>query len=275
MSLIGQHIRGYEILRQIGSGGQSVVYLAHQAEKGRDVAIKVMLPEFLDDPELLARFQYEAVISFRLKHPHIVPLYDYWRDEHGAWLVMRYLPGGSLRAQFANGPWSLLRTAHMLDDIADALNLAHKNNIIHRDLKPDNILFDAEQRAYLTDFGVAKRLKADPITRMEMMVGSPAYLSPEQIRREEVTPRTDIYILGITLYETLTGRHPFIEAQTKMQILLKHLREPLPPLSRARPDLPPAVESVIQKATAKRPQDRYSDASALIAAFWKAVADES
>lgn len=273
MSLIGQTIRGYNIRKKIGSGGQSVVYLAYQAEKAREVALKVMLPEFLDDPELLTRFQYEAVISFRLKHPHIVPLYDYWRDEHGAWLAMRYLPGGSLRQQFGGG-WPLLRTAHMLDDIADALNIAHKNNIIHRDLKPDNILFDADNRAYLTDFGVAKRLKADPITRMEMMVGSPAYLSPEQIRREEVTPRTDIYILGITLYETLTGRHPFIEAQTKMQILLKHLREPLPSLVKARPDIPPAVEAVIQKATAKQAEDRYPNASALVAAFWKAVAEE-
>lgn len=268
---IGQTIKGYEIREQIGSGGHATVYRAYQPEKEREVAIKVSLPEFADNQEVLQRFQYEAIIAFRLKHPHIVPLYDYWRDEAGIWLVLRWLSGGSLRAFVQSGGWPLERIASMLDEVCDALEAAHRSGVIHRDIKPDNILFDEDGHAYVTDFGVAKRTKAEAITTMDVMVGSPAYFSPEQILKKEITPQTDQYILGITLFEILTGKHPFVQSTTKMQLMLHHLRSSLPAASALRAEIPDAVDQVIQQATAKNPEDRFSNAPALAAAFRKAI----
>jgi serine/threonine-protein kinase len=273
--LTGQTVRGYELQQKIGQGGQSTVYKAYQPSQQRFVAVRLMHPENLTDPDMVRRFQMEAVIFFRLKHPHIVPLYDYWSDNRGIWIVQRWMAGGSLRQSLQkSGAWSLERTATMLDQICSALNFVHNKAIIHRDLKPDNILFDEEGKACVHDFGIAKRIHATDQTLPEMMVGSPAYSAPEQLRKDTISAQTDIYILGVTLYETLTAQHPFHDARTKMQMALSHLQIPLPFIRETHPDIPPAVDSVIQKATAKRPEDRYPDVLTLAQAFREAISGQ-
>src|SRR5262249_26349638 len=221
-------IRGYELHDCIGAGGFGAVYRASQQIIGREVAIKVILPEYANQPEFVRRFEVEAQLVARLEHPHIVPLYDYWRDPDGAYLVMRWLKGGSLQDVLRNGPLDVKATVAFLDQVSSALALAHRNSIIHRDLKPANILLDEDNNAYIADFGIAKDLANLPNnTQPDLVVGSPDYLSPEQARSEPVTPQTDIYSLGITLFEALTGHHPFPNV-TPLERMYKHLNDPVP-----------------------------------------------
>lgn len=269
----GQIVNNYHILTHLGSGGASDVYKAQHTETGRIIAVKVLDFDQKRDEESIKRLQMEAVIAFRLKHPHIVPLYDYWHDEHGIWVAMPWMPGGSLREQIQQGGWSISRTTNLLKQIAGALTAAHKQSIIHRDMKPDNILFDTEGKAYLADFGVAKRLKAESITHPTVFVGSPAYLAPEQIRKEDITPRTDIYALAVTLHETLAGEHPFGYTLTKMQMVIRHLQDPLPSLRLSRPDVPEELAQVLLKATEKEPENRYQTAGEFAQAFYAAAGE--
>src|SRR5690349_21134321 len=208
--LSGTNIKGYELRERIGSGGFGAVYRAHQTSVGREVAIKVILPHFANQPDFIRRFETEAQLVARLEHLHIIPLYDYWRDPDGAYLVMRWLKGGSLREALQNGAFTLESAVLLLDQISTGLAAAHRNHVIHRDLKPGNILLDEDGNAYLADFGVAKDIGvASGITEPDAIIGSPDYLAPEQARNEPVTPATDIYSLGVVLYEILTGQHPF------------------------------------------------------------------
>jgi WD40 repeat protein/serine/threonine protein kinase/DNA-binding XRE family transcriptional regulator len=266
-----QALKGYELREQIGAGGFGAVYRALQPGIGREVAVKIILPEYADQPEFIRRFEAEAQLIVRLEHPHIVPLYDYWRESGGAYLVMRYVRGGSLQAVLHNGAWSLERCTRLLEQVGGALAFAHRHGVVHRDIKPANMLLDEEGNAYLADFGIAKDLtvaQALGETQPAAMVGSPAYLSPEQIRDEQITPQTDIYGLGLLLYEALTGAHPFAKL-TPAEQLAKQLAEPLPPL---HPDLPSALNQIVQRATAKAPSDRYPDVASLIEDWQHAVA---
>jgi WD40 repeat protein len=266
-----RQLKGYTLLERVGAGGFGAVYRAEQPLVGREVAIKIILPQYANHPDFIRRFEVEARVIARLEHPHIIPLYDYWRDPDGAYLVMRYLRGGSLRSLLADRRMTLPEASRILDQLAGALAVAHRHDVVHRDIKPDNILFDEDGNAYLTDFGIAKDLRDDTkVTQADMVIGSPAYLSPEQIRTEDVTPRSDIYALGVLLYEMLTGQHPFEDAKTT-SLLLKHLSDPLPPLSDLLDDIPDSVEKVIQRATAKDPAQRYSDVPTLAAAFRQAI----
>jgi serine/threonine protein kinase len=269
--LTGQTIRGYEIRENIGAGGYGAVYRAYQPAVSREVAIKVILPEHASKPDFAQRFEQEARLVAQLEHPHIVPLYDYWRDNDGAFLVMRWLRGGSLRAVLdRQGALSLVQTARLLDQVAEALAAAHEAGVVHRDLKPDNILLDERGNAYLGDFGIAKQLDSKlQITDPDSMVGSLAYLSPEQIKGEPVTPQTDIYSMGVVLYEMLTGEHPF--ANAKLLMVNKHLQEPLPPLHQKRADLPSALDDSLWKATQKAPTERYATVLALADDFREAA----
>jgi eukaryotic-like serine/threonine-protein kinase len=297
-SLIGATINGYQIWEKIGEGGSGAVYKAYQPSIGREVAIKVLRQKYAGSIEFIHRFQTEAELVARLEHPHIIPLYDYWHDTNGVYIVMRWLRGGSLQnALEQDGKWNVARIRHLLDQVCDALSVAHSVGIIHRDLKPDNILLDERGNAYLTDFGLAKNLfsgtsdvrpgqnlselleaqndffKQQPtstlyITDSEQLAGTPAYLSPEQIRFETLSVQSDIYSLGITLYEMLCGNHPFIG--TLGEVILQHLHQDLPSIHEYCPDLPKAIDDVIHRATAKDWRARYPDALSFSADFHKA-----
>jgi WD40 repeat protein/serine/threonine protein kinase len=247
------------------------VYKALQSTVGREVAVKIILPHFSNHPEFIRRFETEAHLIARLEHLHIVPLYDYWRDGDGAYLVMRWLRGGSLRDILQKGPIELGTAVLLIDQITSALSSAHRNNVIHRDLKPGNILLDEDNNAYLADFGIAKDLTIQQgITEIDSIVGSPDYLAPEQARSEPVTPQTDIYSLGVVLYEMLIGKHPFAEVST-VERLYKHLNDPLPEIVTLPVNVADEVNAVIQKATAKDPRNRFTDALELAAALRQAA----
>jgi serine/threonine protein kinase/WD40 repeat protein len=265
-----KQIKGYEIRERIGAGGFGAVYKAYQTTIGREVAIKVILPDRANQPDFIRRFESEAQLVARLEHPHIVPLYDYWRDPNGAYLVMRWLRGGSLRDALANGAFDLRAIPPLLDQIAGALALAHRSGIIHRDIKPGNILLDEDGNAYLTDFGIAKDLSLPNGTASDMLIGSLDYISPEQARGERVTPRTDLYSLGVTLYETIMGQHPF-EGVSSVERLYKHINDPLPLITSLDSGICEAINGVIQKATAKNPDHRHPDVLALAAEFRTAI----
>jgi serine/threonine protein kinase/tetratricopeptide (TPR) repeat protein len=253
--LSGQVINGYEILERVGTGGFGVVYRAYQPSVGREVAIKIILPQYARQPDFLLRFETEARLIARLEHPFIVPLFDFWHEPDGsAYIVMRWLRGGSLQYLLRSGPLPLETIARLLDQISQALDMAHQAGVVHRDLKPANILLDDRDNAYLSDFGIAKDLSSSAhITTPGHTPGTPAYAAPEQVTGQPVTRQTDIYSLGLTLYECLTGSHPFPDAP------LQHLHRSLPPVQLRRPDVPVKVNGVLRRATAKVPARRYAD----------------
>ncbi|MBZ0284835.1 MAG: protein kinase [Anaerolineae bacterium] len=274
--LSGQIIKGYELRQLIGRGGFGAVYRAYQPTVDREVAIKIILPEYANHPNFIRRFETEAQIVARLEHIHIVPLYDYWREPDSACLVMRWLKGGSLQDSIdQRGYWELPAIARLLDQIAGALTIAHRNGIIHRDLKPANILLDDEGNAYLADFGIAKNLVTAPEAPTEDdRFGSPAYISPEQVTGGTVSPQTDIYSLGVVLYMLLTGRTPFFDPSTTT-VIRRQLTESLPPLQSTRPELPHALNIIIWRATSKRPESRYPDALSLAADFRQVISPDA
>ncbi|MDJ0497732.1 MAG: BTAD domain-containing putative transcriptional regulator [Acidimicrobiia bacterium] len=239
----GRSVRGHELREQIGAGDFGVVYRAYQPSVGREVAVKVIRPEYVDQPAFIRRFEAEAQLVAQLEHPHIVALYDYWRDPDGAYLVFRWLRGGSLRAALDRGPFHLEAAIELLEQVGGALSYAHRQGVAHRDLKPSNILLDEEGNGYLTDFGIAARL-ADASEAGRPYATSPAYVPPEELRGEPLTVASDIYGLGLLTFELLTGRPPPMDG-------------PLPAPSSLALQLPAAVDEVITRATAELPADRY------------------
>jgi WD40 repeat protein/type II secretory pathway predicted ATPase ExeA len=270
--LSGTSIKGYQLQARLGEGAYGAVYRASQPQVRREVAIKVILPEYANRPDFIRRFESEAQIVAQLEHLHIVPLYDYWREPGGAYLVMRLMKGGSLEQSLReNGPWQPAEAARLVDQIASALDAAHKQGVVHRDLKPANILLDEERNAYLSDFGIAKEMGVETgVTQTGAILGTPAYITPEQVQSQPVTPQTDIYSLGVVLYELLVGGHPFPDTPTG-ELVVKHLSQPLPLVRDQRPDVPAEVDEVIQKATSKDPTKRYPGALTMAAAFRRAL----
>jgi WD40 repeat protein/serine/threonine protein kinase len=268
---LGQVIKGYEVRDFFGEGGFGAVYRAYQPALKREVAIKVILPEFANHPDFIRRFEFEAQVIARLEHPHIVPLYDYWREVDHAYLVMRALPT-NLTTALSMGLWSTEAIGRLLDQIASALTVAHQNNIIHRDIKPDNILLDESRNAYLADFGIASRIdESAEVAADNFGLGSIAYISPEQFRRQPLTIRADIFSLGILLFQMLTGTLPFSSETVITDLIDKQLAAVFPPLTAYRQDLSEAFNTVIQRATAKDPENRYPDALSLVAAYHRAT----
>jgi serine/threonine protein kinase len=258
LDLEGEPLRGYRLLDQVGEGAFGVVYRAIQPQVGREVAIKAVHPELANHPDFVRRFDHEAQIVARLEHPHVVPLYDYWREPNAAYLVMRFLRGGSVEDLLEAGPLDPTRVVSITEQIASALGAAHRQGVVHRDVKPGNVLLDEEGNAYLTDFGVALDAGSPERSSGTMMRGTPAYLSPEQIRLQPAGPQSDVYALGIVVFEMLTGEHPFPE--TSLTALLDHhMRDPLPSVRTYGPELPSGVDEVIRRATAKVAGDRFSD----------------
>jgi WD40 repeat protein/serine/threonine protein kinase len=270
-NLTGQQVKGYELREEIGAGGFGAVYRAYQSAIDREVAVKIILPEYANNAEFIRRFESEAQMVARLEHLHIVPLYDYWREPDSAFLVMRYLRGGSARNMLEQrGPWALPDISRLLQQITSALAVAHRNQIIHRDLKPDNILLDTSNNYFLADFGIAKDMSNGDVNKTGPIIGSPAYFSPEQIRGLPVMPSTDVYSLGICLFELLTGQHPY-EGTRAEGMIFKHLSEPVPDVLEHRTDVPPAINEVIRQATAKEQHDRFTDIITLSLAFQQAL----
>ncbi len=251
----------YEIKEQLGRGGFASVFRAHDPRFKRDVAVKVLPRELLlDDPQFRARFEREAETIAALEHPAIVPVYDFGEENGQPYLVMRLMSGGSLAERIARGPLPPAEAAHILQRIGSALDRAHERGIIHRDLKPGNILFDQYGEAYLADFGIVRLTQAGgTLTATGGMVGTPAYMSPEQIRGSQIDGRTDIYALGIIVFEMLTGKKPY-DADTPAMMLVKQITEPMPRVLEVNPDLPPGCEYVITRATAKEADGRFAKA---------------
>ncbi|MDQ3874040.1 MAG: protein kinase, partial [Actinomycetota bacterium] len=253
----GRSVRGYELREQVGAGDFGVVYRAYQPSVGREVAIKVIRPELVNQAAFIRRFEAEAQLVAQLEHPHVVSLYDYWRDPEGAYLVMRWLRGGSLRQALERGPWKVEAASRLLAQVGSALAYAHRQGVVHRDLKPANVLLDEEGHAYLSDFGIAARL-SDPDDPRRLVSGSPAYLPPEEVAGEAHTPRSDLYGLGLLTFELLTGEPPPMDG-------------PLPPLSAHRPELPAPLDDLIARATALDPDERYDSVDEFLAAFGRAT----
>jgi len=275
--LIGQYIGRYHILERLGEGGMATVYKAFDTRLEAEVAIKVIRVEELPPKVLdraLKRFAREAKALARLTHPNIVRVIDTGEHEGAPYLVMPYLPGGSLKQVLRERgrlPWE--EALQMLIPIARALGYAHRQGMIHRDVKPSNILITEDGELILTDFGIAKILGEETtvdLTGTRALVGTPEYMAPEQVTSRAVDARVDIYALGVVLYEMLTGRKPY-QADTPMAVMIKHVHDPLPRPREFVPDLPEEVERILLKALAKDPDERYQTMDELAAALARAL----
>jgi serine/threonine protein kinase/Tol biopolymer transport system component len=268
----GQMIGPYQIINQVGKGGMATVFKAYHAAMDRYVAIKILPHEFMHDERFLGRFQQEVRLIARLEHAHILPVYDYGESEGIPYLVMRYLDAGTLKDRIQAGSLPLPEVDRYFTQLARALEYAHEQGIIHRDIKPTNALVDKSGNLFLTDFGIAKLVESSVnLTLTGAVTGTPAYMSPEQARGQQIDPRTDIYSLGIVLYEMLTGRVPF-DADTPMAVILKKIEATLPPPSVFKPGIHPAIEAVLLKALAKEPVQRFATMQEFLKAWARAFA---
>jgi tRNA A-37 threonylcarbamoyl transferase component Bud32 len=265
---IGSEIAGYRIESVIGRGGMSVIYLATQIRLGRRVALKLLASELAEDERFRERFVREAHLASEINHPNIIPIYDAGEDGGYLYLAMRYVDGPSLRELLrSGGPLSLGRLIYLIEQVASALDVAHAAGLVHRDVKPANILLEeASDHAFLTDFGVAKRTTARGLTQTGLIVGTFEYLAPEQIEALAVDARTDVYGLGCTIFECITGSLPF-DRESEVAIMHAHLAAAPPNVTQRRPDLPLALNDVIAKALAKSPDDRYQSCGELAGAL--------
>ena len=273
--LIGKRISGrYKLLEMIGGGGMSNVYLAHDMILDRDVAIKVLRYDFANEEELRRRFQREALSATSLTHPHIVNIYDVGEDEDIHYIVMEFVKGETLKEYIQlNAPVSPAKSVTFMRQLTSAISTAHNNHIIHRDIKPQNILLDEEENVKVTDFGIAMALSATSYTQTNSVLGTVHYLSPEQARGGTATRQSDIYALGIVLFELLTGQLPF-SGESAVSIALKHLQTETPSIRKIIPSIPQSIENVVLKATAKDPKDRYFSAEEMEADLATALSPE-
>lgn len=262
--LIGKSINGrYKVLELIGGGGMSNVYLAHDMILDRDIAIKVLRYDFSNEEELRRRFQREALSTTSLAHPNIVNIFDVGEEGSLHYLVMEYVPGKTLKEYIIDhSPVPPEPAVKIMKQLASALAHAHQNQIVHRDIKPQNILMDADGNVKITDFGIAMALSATSYTQTNSVLGTVHYLSPEQARGGAANKKSDIYSLGIVMFELLTGRLPF-SGESAVSIALKHLQTETPSLREIVPTLPQSLENIVLKATAKNPQHRYQSADEL------------
>jgi serine/threonine protein kinase len=262
----------YEIKSELGRGGMATVYRAYDPRFEREVAVKVLPSELLHaDPQFRLRFEREAKIIAQLEHSAIVPVYDVGEANGQPYFVMRYMNGGSLSDRIKAGGLTMEDAYRILGTIAPGLDEAHSNGIVHRDIKPSNILFDKRGNPYISDFGIAKLSQAQSgnVTG-SAIIGTPAYMAPEQAQGTEVDGRADIYALGIILFEMLTGKQPY-EADTPMAVAIKHITDPIPHIHQANPKLPESMDAIIQKAMAKDKTQRFSTAVEMTNALHEAA----
>lgn len=254
----GKTLNGrYKIQTLIGTGGMAAVYLAKDLILDRLVAIKVLRLDFRQNNDMMRRFRREALSATQLTHPNIVGVYDVGQSQEMNYIVMEYVEGTDLKDYIRQrGALHPIEAVRIMMQIVSAIAAAHQNRIIHRDIKPQNILIDREGNVKITDFGIAVALSDTSLTQTNTLLGSVHYLSPEQARGGMATIQTDIYALGIVLYELLTGRVPF-DGESAVSIALKHFQEPLPPVVNPTAMVPQSLENIVLKATVKDPMNRY------------------
>jgi serine/threonine protein kinase len=256
----------YEIKSELGRGGMATVYRAYDPSFEREIAIKVLPREMMHDPQFRSRFEREIKMVAGLEHPSIVPVYDVGDEDGQPYFVMRYMTGGSLSGWIEKGKFSVQDTARIVDRVAQGLSYAHKKGIVHRDLKPDNILFDNNGDPFISDFGIAKLTESTSSLTGSGVIGTPAYMSPEQAQGIEIDGRSDVYGLGVIVYQMLSGQQPY-KADTPMGVAVKHITEPVPEILKMVPSLPVEVDTIIKTAMAKDRNKRYSSAVELAKAL--------
>ncbi len=264
--MLAEKFSRYEIKEILGQGGMATVYRAYDPLFEREVALKILKQDMLDNSQVRERFERETKIIAKLEHAAIVPVYDVGHDNEQLFFVMRYMSGGSLADRIQNGSLSLFDVASIIQRLGAALDYAHAKGIVHRDLKPGNILFDEEDNAYISDFGIAKLSQAGTKLTNSGIIGTPTHMSPEQAKGEDVDGRSDIYSLGVILFEMLSGHTPF-EATTPLGMAFKHATEPAPRILDVNPRLPSGVETIIKKVLAKKREQRYGSGTEFANAF--------
>jgi eukaryotic-like serine/threonine-protein kinase len=254
----------YRLDEKIGSGGMSTVYRAFDPTLERWVAIKLMHRDISHDPDQLERFRREARAVAQLNHPHVVTVIDAGEDDGAPYIVFEYVEGETLKERIRRlGRLPVSEAVAYAIEIGRALECAHASRLVHRDVKPQNVLIDPDGRAKVTDFGIARSLEAQGLTATGRVLGTTDYVSPEQALGHEVTGQSDIYSLGIVLYEMLTGETPF-KADTQVAVAMKHVRDPLPDVQRRRPEISASLARVVERATAKETQNRYQDVGEMV-----------
>ncbi|NJN93969.1 MAG: serine/threonine protein kinase [Anaerolineales bacterium] len=274
--LVGRDLGRYHLVERLGQGGMADVYKAYQAALARYVAVKIIHSHLAEDEEFIERFETEAMAVAGLHHSNIVQVFDFAREDDLYYMVMEFVEGSTLEAELKNYKerhelLPLAETAAIFESLADAIDYAHEREVVHRDLKPANIMFTPRRRVVLTDFGIARIMSMPSYTSKNAVIGTPAYMSPEQAQGETVDKRSDIYSLGVILYEMVTGQIPF-EGDHPIAIVLKLVNESWPLPTSLNPDLSPAVEQVIVKAMSKNPADRYQSAGEMAQALRHALA---
>jgi serine/threonine-protein kinase len=269
--LTGKHLGIYEVIDQIGRGGMAVIYRAYDPSQDRLVALKVVAPHLSDDPNFEERFRREAAMLMRLKHPNIVEVEDAGESDGYAYLVMPFLELGTLTDWLRESPVSPRHGARLMQQMSDALQFAHDQGVIHRDVKASNVLLDDYGNALLADFGLARDQNKESSLTGSMLVGSPDYISPEQVRGEKASALSDQYSLGVILYLLSARRLPF-EAESPIALALKHISEPFPRVRSVSPNVPETVERVILKATAMEPRHRFGSVAEMNIALQAALA---
>lgn len=274
-SLIGSTLGKYRLVARLGRGGMAEVYKAFQPGMNRYVSVKVLHTHMVDDKNFVGRFEREALAVGKLRHPNIVQAFDFDREGDLYFLAMEFIDGPTLKEelearQAAGKLYTLKEIARIFNALCSAIDYAHTRGMIHRDLKPANVMINPEGQVVLTDFGIARIMGSTTYTQTGVLSGTPYYMSPEQGQGHHGDERSDIYSLGVMLYEVVTGAVPY-DADTPLMVIMKHIHEAVPPPSRVVPNLPRAVEQVILKAMSKKPEDRYQRAGEMAAALREAT----
>ena len=275
MIVKGQKIDGrYQIIRSIGEGGMANVYLAYDTILDREVAVKVLRGDLASDEKFVKRFQREAKAASSLNHPNIVEMYDVGEDNGNYFIVMEYIDGKTLKSLIKKrGALSLSETVDIMMQLTSAIACAHDSYLIHRDIKPQNVLILEDGRVKITDFGIAIAMNSAELTQTNSVMGSVHYLPPEQANGSGATVKSDIYSLGILMYECLTGKLPF-KGDNAVEIAIKQMKEKIPSLCAQNDLIPQSIENIVLRACAKNPKNRYDSASEMYEDLKTALSDE-
>jgi len=272
--LAGQTLDHYKLVEQVGQGGMATVFRAIDTRSQAEVAIKVLSPTITGDKRFVKRFRREAeIVKQHLKHPHIVPVIAYGQTQGMVYLVMPFIRGETLSDRLIRAGLTEREAALWIGQIADALQFAHRKGVIHRDIKPANIILTDSGEAMLSDFGLAREVEGSGTLTGSMLMGTPAFVSPEQAKGEKLDRRSDQYSLGVILYLISTGRLPF-DSDSPMTLVLMHIQNRVPPPRQHNPRLQPAVERVILKSLAKSPDERFEDVASMAKAYQAAIAGD-